>query len=147
MVVTRTQSGSVEYQTYDLKPLKIRGRLDTPSRPPKRQKVSTWDKIGTARSDKESSKSEIRTLPIPIPQTLDQDEGFDDPPPICFGEAETEGLSAIQRADKRIAQWKAVKSHYRTRRRRVVPMINLRLKEANEKRAALKDTKENHQVM
>lgn len=67
-------------------------------------------------------------------------------PKVCWGEKETAGKSAIQRADREIEQWQEVRRAHVEAMPEVLPFIDSKLEQAKSVRKGLTDCEENHRV-
>jgi len=91
-------------------------------------------------------QSQAKILPrttMPVDMTQGMDFEF---PNISWGEKETVGKSAIQRADREIERWEEVRRAHAEAMPEALPFVDSKLDEAKAARAGLKDCEDNHRV-
>ncbi|KAI9743614.1 MAG: hypothetical protein M1818_002930 [Claussenomyces sp. TS43310] len=175
MISTRTRTGALERARYDYATLKLKGEKvgSTRSKPARGKgvKQTTDSRRSTSKytviqvgKDKSPSLNEDVIEPaawtelsfedtagfdqeIPDPSSEDISEGVNFAPPCAFGAIESIGRSAIQRAADEIRIWEIIRSHHEQHLPRVVPMIELRIREAREARARLDDNEANSRIV
>jgi hypothetical protein len=129
---TRTLDGTISRIKYDYSTLRLKGENKFPSTRPRNHR---------GRRTKENVRFDAKHLKesIPDPPREDICEGVNFIPPTAFGEVQTVGLSAIEHAERRIAQWEIIRDAHEKNLPHLLPQIDERMREAREVRQSLLD--------
>src|SRR5436190_10458334 len=120
MVKTRTTTGTIMRSRYDYPSLRLRGEALSPGPPqspttrsPKSPRTPRLRSRGDSqtgilrKTQTPGPWFDVRAIEKSIPEPSKEDiaDGVNFVPPTAFGEYQAEGLSTIEHAKRRVAQW------------------------------------------
>lgn len=153
---TRTSDGTIARANYDYPTLRLKGEASSSTSPRsprteyrRRARIVQGNHIGIKAAPKlPRSNVDIAALTRFIPELPPEDitQGVNFIPQTAFGEYQAEGLSAIEHAERRIAQWEIVREAHAQHLPRVLPLVDERLRDAREKLQNLLDDEGNLQA-
>ncbi|KAI9715285.1 MAG: hypothetical protein M1812_006096 [Candelaria pacifica] len=152
MARTRTQTGVITKTRYDYPTLVLIGRRRSEdikvTKSPSRSAPGRWNSLKDLSIEEAVSPSVTGEVPRSIVGKGEEKNELSHPtnfwPSVILGAEEKRGLTAIERADHRVAQWETILREHEKSLPEAVPHIESQLQLARRQRNVLDNTEENN---